>query len=249
MRNRVREVKEKILDSVRNISVSFKEIIFATAITLIVIGTFVINLTLTSLGLFGVAVAPYFAYLFHKIQLPGGVNIELRDLEKATARLEETGLVVKRDEDQASYLLVGEHDPNLALVGLRIEIEKRLTSILRTVGEEYILDRLRKAHDSGRATRISRGKLNALEYMEQRKKISFIDRLSTAEKLSILSEIGTLDRDEVSALSDLMPLLNRAAHGGVVDSSTYSWAMNIGPSLLAGLDLRAEHAGHPISSG
>lgn len=233
---------EALLRRIQRLSTYFKELIFLMAISLIVIDTFIVPVTLTSLGLFGIAVAPYLAYLFRKIELPGGVNIEMRDLEEATDKLDTAGLIAAENDDQASYLVIGEHDPNLALVGFRIEVEKRLTSILREIGEDTILSHIDKSHALGKATSITRRRYKALAYMEQRKKISFIDRLSTTEKLSLLSEIGVLRNEEVSALRDLMPMLNQAAHGGVVQRAAYDWAMDTAPSLLSALDARARDA-------
>ena len=60
---------------------------------------------------------------------PGFANV--RDAgEKVTASLPAPP-VAPPQAGQASFLVVAEHDPNLALVGLRIEIEKRVRALAR----------------------------------------------------------------------------------------------------------------------
>ncbi len=82
-----------------------------------------------------VAILPWLSSLIESAEFPGGWKIKFRDLEAAGRKIapeaapepaptlaEEAGLV--------------QLDPNLALVGLRIEIEKRLRGIAR----QYDLD-------------------------------------------------------------------------------------------------------------
>lgn len=76
-----------------------------------------------------VAVIPWLGSLFKSIELPGGLKVQYQDLEKIGERARNAGLLseeaVKGKEDY-SFLTVAPADPNLALAGLRIELEKRL---------------------------------------------------------------------------------------------------------------------------
>lgn len=58
-----------------------------------------------------------------------------------------------------------------------------------------------------------------------------------------LVEGEVLRPDQVSALNDLLPLLNRAVHAGDTSSEAAEWAMSVGPKLLAGLEQRAKELG------
>ncbi len=51
-----------------------------------------------------------------------------------------------------------------------------------------------------------------------------------------LENKSVLNNREVAALEDILPLLNEATHGAEIDSRATSWAMDIGPRLLATLD-------------
>jgi hypothetical protein len=81
--------------------------------------------------------------LFTSIELPGGLKVAFRDLEQAKQEAESAGLLAKplaaAVQDQASsypLALLQTLDPNLALAGLRIEIEKRLVELGRKHGIE-----------------------------------------------------------------------------------------------------------------
>ncbi len=85
-----------------------------------------------TLILLAAAVAPWLAPLIRSIELPGGVKLELHDLEKAEDRVLTAGLLDKEptaSPTQYSFQVVAPRDPNLALAGLRIEIEKRLATL------------------------------------------------------------------------------------------------------------------------
>ena len=85
-----------------------------------------------TLGLFVIAVLPWLAPLVKSFELPGGLKIELQDVERTTDQARDAGLLTPQDtkpELEHSFLLMAEHDPNLALAGLRIEIERRLARL------------------------------------------------------------------------------------------------------------------------
>jgi hypothetical protein len=84
-----------------------------------------------TLALVIVAIAPWLGVLLKSFELPGGFKIEFAALERAQNRAEAAGLLSEeaRPEPQHAFQRIAEEDPNLALAGLRIEIEKRLSQI------------------------------------------------------------------------------------------------------------------------
>lgn len=87
-----------------------------------------------TLALFLIAIIPWLAPLFKSLELPGGWKVEFQELEKAKDKVEKAGLLSKEVElipgsYDFSFQMVANEDPNLALAGLRIEIEKRLYNI------------------------------------------------------------------------------------------------------------------------
>jgi hypothetical protein len=85
------------------------------------------------LTLLGLAILPWLAPLFRTVELPGGLKIEFSDLKRSEEKAEAIGFIAP------SAVRVGyrttpapeplSDDPNLALVGLRIEIERRLRAL------------------------------------------------------------------------------------------------------------------------
>lgn len=87
-----------------------------------------------TLALFLVAIIPWLTPIFKSLELPGGWKVEFQELEKAKDKVEKAGLLSKEVEfipgsHDFSFQMVANEDPNLALAGLRIEIEKRLYNI------------------------------------------------------------------------------------------------------------------------
>lgn len=78
------------------------------------------------------AALPWIAPLLKSVELPGGVKIEFKDLEKTRLKAEKVGLLAEPAEYK--FQLMAEEDPSLALAGLRIEIEKRLKQIAEAKG-------------------------------------------------------------------------------------------------------------------
>ncbi len=90
-----------------------------------------ITLTLLVIG-----VLPWLAPLIKAAELPGGFKIEFQDVKAAAERVaagapETEGMA---PAPEPSYIAIAEQDPNLALAGLRIEIEKRLRSLAERSG-------------------------------------------------------------------------------------------------------------------
>lgn len=88
------------------------------------------KIDIITLGLFVLALAPWLSHLLDSFELPGGWKLKFKALEETGKRAEKVGLlsndISKSEKDKYSFQIIGESDPNLALAGLRIEIEKRL---------------------------------------------------------------------------------------------------------------------------
>lgn len=92
----------------------------------------------TTVALIVIAVTPWLGSVFKSIELPGGAKIEYPDLEKARQSASRVGLLSADifSKEVPSFVAIAEEDPNLALAGLRIEIEKRLRAIAARRGIE-----------------------------------------------------------------------------------------------------------------
>ena len=85
------------------------------------------------------ATIPWLAPLLSSLELPGGIKMQFQQkLEKAEQSAEKVGLLAaaQTQTDEPTYISVAQEDPNLALAGLRIEIEKRLRQIAALVDPE-----------------------------------------------------------------------------------------------------------------
>jgi hypothetical protein len=90
-----------------------------------------------TLALIVIAILPWLAPLIKSLELPGGWKVEFNELQKAASRAETAGLLSaapSQDEAAFSFQSIANRDPNLALAGLRIEIEKRLSSLAEIHG-------------------------------------------------------------------------------------------------------------------
>lgn len=126
-----------------------------------------------TLTLLIVAVVPWVAQLFKSLELPGGWKIEFQELQKAQQRADAAGLLSGSVDPttQYSFQLVAEEDANLALAGLRIEIEKRLSQI----AESHKLD----------ASRSSAGRL--LRLLGQKELLSNEEQSVLADMMGLLN--------------------------------------------------------------
>ena len=90
-----------------------------------------------TLALVAMAIVPWLAPLFKSLELPGGWKIQFQDLQRVEARAEGAGLLVRPEATAAraaaqteyAFQSVAERDANLALAGLRIELEKRVVRL------------------------------------------------------------------------------------------------------------------------
>ena len=149
--------------------------------------------------LIGFAVLPWLSSLIHRAELPGGFKIEFQRVQDAGEKI--IGRKTEPPEAEAPQLFflgVAEADPNLALVGLRIELERRIRKLAR--------------------------------------KCSVNDRLPLMPLFRKLQTEGVLSDSALSGIQELVTFGNQAAHGGQVASGTVSWAMHVGPEILAALD-------------
>ena len=90
------------------------------------------------LTLLAIAVLPWLGSIFRSVELPGGLKVEYKDLQKAGEKAKQAGLLAapRARTEEPAYLAVAERDSNLALAGLRIEIERRLQALAQSHGIE-----------------------------------------------------------------------------------------------------------------
>lgn len=84
-----------------------------------------------TIGLFLVALVPWLTSIVESLKLPGGWEIKLRDVSEAGRKITDAIPIAAADK-APSFRLAVDQDPNIALVGLRIEIEKRLRMLAET---------------------------------------------------------------------------------------------------------------------
>ena len=88
-------------------------------------------------GLLVVALLPWLAPLVKSVELPGGLKVELQEVQKAAEKAKEAGLLTQSADTpkiEHTFLTVAQSDPNLALAGFRIEIERRLVALCEKNG-------------------------------------------------------------------------------------------------------------------
>lgn len=103
-------------------------------VTIVALGIFILHLVrpdlsidTTALILLGIACIPWLTPILQKIELPGGIKVELKELEELRDDAKDAGLLAKpkkRSKKTYTFETVALIDPNLALAGLRIEIER-----------------------------------------------------------------------------------------------------------------------------
>ena len=88
-----------------------------------------------TLALIIIAILPWLAPLIKSVEIPGWGKVEFQELENVASRAETAGLLAMKSseaEQKFSFQPIAQRDPNLALAGLRIEIEKRLALLAKT---------------------------------------------------------------------------------------------------------------------
>jgi len=98
-----------------------------------------ISIDAITLVLVVIAILPWLTPLVKSLELPGGWKIGFQELQKAASRADTAGLLAAeapKAEESFSFQAIASRDPNLALAGLRIEIEKRLAELAEVSGTE-----------------------------------------------------------------------------------------------------------------
>ncbi len=176
-----------------------------------------LGIDLVTICLVLLAMLPWILPIVSKLELPGGIKIELRDVKSATDKMgKQVTLEIKdavhghrakpvklevTSAKEAPFVFlrsVAAQDPNLAFVAIRVEIEKRL----RALAEVY--DFRPKAP------------------------LKIIVRRLQAEKV--------LSDNFVPGLVELITLGNNAAHGAEVAPEAAEWVLDMAPSILDELD-------------
>ena len=88
-----------------------------------------LKIDLITLGLLIVAVLPWLSSLLESAKFPGGWEVKFRDLQKAASQVTGGAETTTTTTPEPSFVTIAAQDANLALVGLRIEIEKRLREL------------------------------------------------------------------------------------------------------------------------
>lgn len=92
-----------------------------------------------TLALLVIALLPWLAPIFKSLEFPGGWKVQFQDLQNAAERADKAGLLAAQPAPppaEFTFQQLAESDPNLALAGLRIEIEKRLNTLAEKHGIE-----------------------------------------------------------------------------------------------------------------
>ncbi len=84
-----------------------------------------------TLGMLLVAVLPWLSALLESAKFPGGWEIKFRDLQEAAQQVTSDSKATDPQNEVTDHTEVfqPQNDPNLALVGLRIEIERRVKEL------------------------------------------------------------------------------------------------------------------------
>lgn len=168
-----------------------------------------IRLDAISVSLLIIAILPWLAPVFKSFELPGGLKVEFHDIEQATKKLESSGLVQPGREPSGTARIRSKY----AFLNVVDPDSSLALSALRTEIEM----RLRDIADR-----------NAIP--SERRGVASITRK--------LVEKNILSSDEAAAILDVLPVLNKAVHGGAVDPYVHKWAIDIGPQILDALETR-----------
>ena len=86
-----------------------------------------------TISLLIIAIIPWAWFIFKSIKLPGGFELNYRDLEEITRKLDATGIMAESGEVVPDFesITIQSLSPILQLANLRIEIEKRLRKLAK----------------------------------------------------------------------------------------------------------------------
>lgn len=169
-----------------------------TALTLIVIDTFIKPVSWTSVALLAIVFAPRVLQVLQMIktlELPGGLKLEMRVLE---ADAERAGLLKTPKEGTEAAVMLNNREHTLAI--LRYELTVRLNRLLEASSSEKT------------------------------------GPMSLGQSIRHLRSMKLLSPEQFEVLQRIVPLLNSVSHASPVDDEAASWAQEVGPRLIAGLD-------------
>jgi hypothetical protein len=161
-----------------------------------------------------VAVIPWLRPLFKSLELPGGLKVEFQDLKNVTKRADAAGLVAPEppaDPNTYSFQLIADTDPNLALAGLRIELERRLRQLAESHGMK--------------TDAVSMGKL--LRDLNQRELINGVERSVLADLAGLLNSAvhgAEVDRQAAAWALEVGPRILRALDDRVTHAPDVQYA-------------------------
>ena len=89
-----------------------------------------------TIGLLIVASLPWLPEFIKSAKFPGGWEINFQDLKTAGEKITK-GAEEEISQETPSFVLISKDDPNLGLVGLRIEIEKRVRALAKAKAFEH----------------------------------------------------------------------------------------------------------------
>lgn len=96
-----------------------------------------LNIDAVSLGLLVFAILPWLSPLIKSAEIPGVGKIEFRDVRAAAEKITSGKNVVPMAASpgaEQSYIAIADQDPRLALIGLRLDLEKRLRELADRTG-------------------------------------------------------------------------------------------------------------------
>ena len=157
------------------------------------------------------ACLPWLGGVIRNVELPGGIKLEFRDLQEARKDVEEAGLVPPKKRSERQKAGRRRHTYSFEVVA-----NNDPNLVLAGLRIE-IESRLRELAKSRNTTK---------------------DQKSLQRLAKGLVNCEVLTNDEASAISELLPLLDSAAHGAYVDDKAFEWALEFGPSLLDALEER-----------
>ena len=114
------------------------EFVSVIAIVVALVDLFWVDVTWVTVALLGIATAPWVFSLeklpkyISSFELPGGAKVELRDASEEAKGIELEEPIETADVD--SFIEVIRQNPDLTLVGLRLEIERRLRTLSHKLG-------------------------------------------------------------------------------------------------------------------
>ena len=86
-------------------------------------------LEVTDLVILGVALLPWLGSLIKSAEFPGGLKIEFQDLADAAKKVTGAGHARPPGGEDPTFVQIASTDPNLAVVAVRIEIERRIRKL------------------------------------------------------------------------------------------------------------------------